>query len=147
MVRYRVRVGGKEYEVEIKEEYGDTYVVEVDGEEFEVIVEAPSAGPAVPRVVPAAGTPKETVKAGRGRGILSRLRGPRGKVVKASVPGKVVKIMVKEGDEVKEGDTVAILESMKMRMEIKSEYSGKVKEVLVSEGEFVEQGQPLIVVD
>lgn len=146
MVRYRVRVGGKEYEVEIKEEYGDTYIVEVDGEELEVIVEAPSAGPAVPRIV-TAGAPREAPKAGRGRGILSRLRGPRGKVVKASVPGKVVKIMVKEGDEVKEGDTVAILESMKMRMEIKSEYSGKVKEVLVSEGEFVEQDQPIIVID
>lgn len=146
MVRYRVRVGGKEYEVEIKEEYGDTYVVEVDGEEFEVIVEAPPAGPMVPRVVSAAAA-HEAPKAGRGRGILSRLRGLRGKVVKASVPGKVVKIMVKEGDEVKEGDTVAILESMKMRMEIKSEYSGKVKEVLVSEGEFVEQGQPIVVID
>ena len=146
MVRYRVRVGGKEYEVEIKEEYGDTYVVEVDGEEFEVIVEAPSAGPMVPRIV-AAGAPREAPKAGKGRGILSRLKALRGKVVKASVPGKVVKIMVKEGDEVKEGDTVAILESMKMRMEIKSEYSGKVKEVLVREGEFVEQDQPIVVID
>lgn len=141
-----MRVGGKEYEVEIKEEYGDTYVVEVDGEEFEVIVEAPAAGPAVPRVI-AAGAPREAPKPGKGRGILSRLKSFRGKVVKASVPGKVVKIMVKEGDEVKEGDTIAILESMKMKMEIKSEYSGKVKEVLVSEGEFVEQDQPIVVID
>lgn len=146
MVRYKVRVGGKEYEVEIKEEYGDTYIVEVDGEELEVIVEAPFAGPTVPRVVTTAAA-HEASKHGRGRGILSRLRGLRGKVVRASVPGKVVKILVKEGDEVKEGDTVAVIESMKMRMEIKSEYSGKVKEILVSEGEFVEQNQPIIVMD
>lgn len=146
MVKYRVRVGGREYEVEIKEEYGDTYVVEVDGEELEVVVEAPVAGPGVPRAAAPAAI-RETARAGRGRGILGRLRGPRGKVVRASVPGKVVKIAVKEGDEVEEGDTVAILESMKMRMEIRSEYGGKVKEVLVSEGEFVEQNQPLIVID
>ena len=56
------------------------------------------------------------------------------------MPGKVVKIMVKEGSEVSTGDTLLILEAMKMENEVKSALDGVVKRIHVSEGDALEQG-------
>ena len=63
--------------------------------------------------------------------------------VKAHITGTVWKIEVKVGDTVSEGQTVVILESMKMEMPVESPVAGKVISVLVKEGESVEEGAPL----
>jgi acetyl-CoA carboxylase biotin carboxyl carrier protein len=60
--------------------------------------------------------------------------------VKAHITGNVWKILVKPGDSVAEGDTLVILESMKMEIPIEAEDDGKVAEVLVKEGEAVTEG-------
>ncbi len=70
-----------------------------------------------------------------------------GEAIRAMLPGVVTKILVKEGDEVKEGDTVMILEAMKMENEVKSPKSGKVKQILVKEGDRVENGDVLVVLE
>lgn len=67
-------------------------------------------------------------------------------VVKAIMPGKIVRIVVKEGDKVKEGQVVAILEAMKMENELSAPVAGQVKQVLVNAGATVEQNQPIVVV-
>jgi acetyl-CoA carboxylase biotin carboxyl carrier protein len=64
--------------------------------------------------------------------------------VKAHITGTVWKIEVKVGDTVSEGQTVVILESMKMEMPVESPVAGKVISVLVKESESVEEGAPLI---
>ena len=64
--------------------------------------------------------------------------------VKAHITGTVWKIEVKVGDTVSEGQTVVILESMKMEMPVESPVTGKVISVLVKESESVEEGAPLI---
>lgn len=51
------------------------------------------------------------------------------------------------GKEVKEGDTLCIIEAMKLMNEIESEYSGKVKEILVNDGDTVEYGTPLLIIE
>lgn len=56
------------------------------------------------------------------------------------MPGKVVKIAVKVGDQVQKGQTLLILEAMKMENEVKSNVDGIVKEIFVSEGQALEQG-------
>jgi acetyl-CoA carboxylase biotin carboxyl carrier protein len=63
--------------------------------------------------------------------------------VKAHITGTVWKIEVKVGDAVSEGQTVVILESMKMEMPVESPVAGKVISVLVKEGDPVEEGAPL----
>jgi acetyl-CoA carboxylase biotin carboxyl carrier protein len=63
--------------------------------------------------------------------------------VKAHITGTVWKIEVKVGDTVSEGQTVVILESMKMEMPVESPVAGKVISVLVKEGESVEEGAPV----
>jgi acetyl-CoA carboxylase biotin carboxyl carrier protein len=64
--------------------------------------------------------------------------------VNAHITGTVWKIEVKVGDTVAEGQTVVILESMKMEMPVESPSEGKVVSVLVKEGQPVEEGAPLV---
>ena len=65
--------------------------------------------------------------------------------IEAHITGTVWKIEVAVGDAVAEGDTVAILESMKMEMPVEAEDEGTVKEIVVAEGQAVSEGDTLIV--
>jgi acetyl-CoA carboxylase biotin carboxyl carrier protein len=67
--------------------------------------------------------------------------------VEAHITGTVWKIEVVVGDTVQEGDTVVILESMKMEMPVEAEDGGVVKEILVEEGQSVSEGDPLVVLE
>jgi acetyl-CoA carboxylase biotin carboxyl carrier protein len=68
-------------------------------------------------------------------------------VVEAHITGTVWKIEVEVGDTVEEGDTVVILESMKMEMPVEAEDAGVVAEILCEEGQSVSEGEPLVVLD
>ena len=67
--------------------------------------------------------------------------------VEAHITGTVWKIEVNVGDQVEEGDTVVILESMKMEMPVEAEDAGTVKEILVKEGQAVSEGDVLMVLE
>ena len=67
--------------------------------------------------------------------------------VKAHITGTVWKIEVKVGDDVSEGDTVVILESMKMEMPVEAEDAGMVKEILCEEGQAVNEGDTLVILE
>jgi acetyl-CoA carboxylase biotin carboxyl carrier protein len=67
--------------------------------------------------------------------------------VEAHITGTVWKIECEVGDEVAEGDTVLILESMKMEMPIEAEDAGTVKEIRCQEGQAVNEGDTLVVLD
>ncbi len=65
--------------------------------------------------------------------------------VEAHITGTIWKIEVEVGDSVEEGDTVAVLESMKMEMPVEAEDPGVVKEIRVEEGQSVSEGDTLVV--
>ena len=65
--------------------------------------------------------------------------------VEANITGTVWKIEVSVGDTIQEGDTVVILESMKMEMPIEAEDAGTVAEIRVEEGQSVQEGDVLVV--
>ena len=67
--------------------------------------------------------------------------------IEAHITGTVWKIEVAIGDAIEEGDTVVILESMKMEMPVEAEDDGTVKEILVAEGQSVSEGDPLVVLE
>ena len=69
-----------------------------------------------------------------------------GGTLTAPMPGKVVKLLVKEGDAIEEGQTLLILEAMKMQNEYKSTASGKITKLFAQEGAAVETGAPLLVI-
>ena len=65
-------------------------------------------------------------------------------MIKAPMPGKVIKINVKEEEKVRRNQTLAIVEAMKMENEIKSSIEGYVKKIFVSAGDLVDSEKPLI---
>lgn len=67
--------------------------------------------------------------------------------ISSPMPGKVVKILVNEGDQVKEGTTVIIISAMKMESEYKVKQDRLIKEIKVKEGDTIEANQPLIIVE
>jgi len=92
---------------------------------------------------------------GSGRGIIVRDR-PRPSTtsrevhvtdVEAHITGTVWKIECEVGDEIEEGDTVAILESMKMEMPVETEDAGTVAEIRCEEGQAVNEGDTLVVLE
>ncbi len=84
------------------------------------------------------------------RSLRSRTRtgddhGPR--KITAPMPGKVVRLLIREGDEVEPGRGVAVVEAMKMQNEIKSPKKGTIQKILVSEGAAVNAGDVLAIVE
>lgn len=67
--------------------------------------------------------------------------------IQAHITGTVWKIEVNPGDTVEEGDTVVIIESMKMEMPVEAEDDGVVKQILCTEGQAVDEGDALVVVE
>ena len=68
----------------------------------------------------------------------------KGVKVKSQMPGKILRMLVKPGDEVKKGQAIIVMEAMKMENEIKSTQDGTIKDVKVKEGQAVETGAELL---
>ncbi|MBX2999843.1 MAG: acetyl-CoA carboxylase biotin carboxyl carrier protein subunit [Caldilineaceae bacterium] len=123
---YSLLINGRSYEVLI-EEQRQNYSVTLRGEQYHVRVED-----------------ERTRRLNEGR------RGPElpkgDLVVKAPIPGMVVKVLVREGDEISEDQPLIILEAMKMENEIRALRAGVVRKVDVSSGQRVEQNASLLVI-
>ena len=127
-MKYKVTLNGKTYEVEV--EVGKVVLLD----EYEACAPAPAAAPA------AATTPAAPAAPAPAPVALSA-----GEPVNAPMPGNILRIDVKEGDKVKAGQTLLILEAMKMENEIAAPKDGTVVQIATSKGAVVETGTPLIV--
>ena len=127
-MKYKVTLNNRVYEVEV--EMGQALLID----EYDAV--APAA-PAAPIAVPAAPAAPAAVPAAA---LAS------GEVVKAPMPGNILKINVAPGQKVEEGDVLIVLEAMKMENEIVATKSGTVAQVAVSKGAVVETGAPLVVI-
>ena len=65
-------------------------------------------------------------------------------VIESPMPGNILKVNVKVGDKVEKGETILILEAMKMENDIIAEVSGTVSKILVEESSFVQTGSPMV---
>ncbi|MCD6090988.1 MAG: acetyl-CoA carboxylase biotin carboxyl carrier protein subunit [Bacteroidales bacterium] len=79
------------------------------------------------------------------RGVISDDDG--GNTISSPMPGKIIKVMVQIGDQVKEGTTVIIVEAMKMQSEYKVKTDRVIADILVKEGDAIDGNQPLIIVE
>ena len=127
-MKYKVTLNNRVYEVEV--EMGQAMLID----EYDAV--APAA-PAAPIAVPAEPAAPAAVPAAA---LAS------GEVVKAPMPGNILKINVAPGQKVEEGDVLIVLEAMKMENEIVATKSGTVAQVAVSKGAVVETGAPLVVI-
>lgn len=141
MKEYKYTIDGKEYKVEIGDIEENVANVTVNGEAFKVEMEVePEPEKKVVLGKPAASTDHEEK-------VTSSENVNADKAVKAPLPGVITEIKVGIGDEVKKGDTVIVLEAMKMANNLEAESDGKVTAICVKQGESVMEDTPLIVIE
>ena len=132
MKAYKYTISGKEYAVTVGERKDGVTAVTVNGETYDVmLVPEPVKEKKVVVSAPAA-----KPQSGEKDDLQDALRSP--------LPGTIVDIPAKVGQDVKEGDTLVVLEAMKMNNNLTAERDGKVKAILVSEGEAVKENTPLV---
>ena len=138
MKTYKMKINGEKYDARIKKYKSDQVIVEVNGIDYEIelektdrrkteIVRSEKTKPALEVVK----TSSKPVAASAGS-------------VLAPIPGLVLRILVKEGDSITAGETVLILEAMKMESEITSAITGIISKIHVKEGDSVQEGEILI---
>ena len=130
-MKYKVTLNGKTYEVEV--EKGKAILLD----EYEALAPAPAAAAApaaAPVAAPVAAAPAAPVNLAAGE------------TVAAPMPGNILRIDVNQGDVVKSGQVLVILEAMKMENEIVAPKDGTVAQVVTSKGAVVDTGSPLVII-
>ena len=162
MKEYKYKINGNEYSVAIIDLEGDKAAVEVNGVSYQVDIltegytapaprpaakpaaapqpapvaaPAPAAAPVAPQpIAPAAPAAEPAAPAGKGTAVQSPL------------PGVILDIKVAVGDQVKAGQTVAILEAMKMENNINAECDGVITAIKVSKGDNILEGSDIVII-
>ena len=130
-MKYKITLNGRTYEVEV--EAGKAMLLD----EYEAIA------PAAPAAAPAAAAP---VAAAPAAAPAAPAVTGAGDAVNAPMPGTILKVNVQNGQAVKEGDVLVVLEAMKMENEILAPKNGTITQVLVSKGSTVDTGAPMVVI-
>jgi len=142
------KVDDREYELEASEVEPSVYLLKNNGRVYQVYVSA----------APAEGSCEVTVRnSGFNVTIIDpkRLRGTGSDhahsgstaEIKTAMPGKVVRILARVGQNIEKGTSVIVVEAMKMQNEMKSPIDGEVKEIRVAEGSTVNAGEVLVVIE
>lgn len=144
MKSYRFKIFGHDFETKVIRRDGDEVVINVNGQEYTAKLEpkkgAISAKP-TPKVV------RPTAAPGEGTKITAQPSAAKGAgVVRAPMPGLILKVNGKEGDIVKTGDTVIIMEAMKMQNQIQASINGKITKISCQEGDSVLEGEELLMI-
>ncbi|MBE6286082.1 MAG: acetyl-CoA carboxylase biotin carboxyl carrier protein subunit [Bacteroidales bacterium] len=145
MKEYRYTIDGSKYEVAINEVNDTTAKVTVNGAEYTVEWEKPVEEKPVVKVQPVAAKPAAAAAA---TPAAAPAAAPvNGHAIKTPLPGVIIDVKVNVGDAVKKGDTVVVLEAMKMENNINADRDGKVTAVQVAKGDTVADGAVLIVIE
>lgn len=153
MGKYNFRINGHDYQVDVNSVEGGIADVTVNGTDYKVELADAVPAPAQQAARPApqtvstgapAVTPQATAQAAQTATASAPLG--KGEVVTAPLPGVILDIKVKVGDVVKAGQTVAVLEAMKMENEIEATASGTVTAVNAGKGDSVLEGAAIITI-
>ncbi|MBO1362358.1 acetyl-CoA carboxylase biotin carboxyl carrier protein subunit [Prevotella sp. A2931] len=141
MKEFKYTIDGKEYQVTIGDINNNIAEVTVNGQNFQVELEQ-QAEPEKKKVVLGAPTQETSSEE-----VATPQNVNTANAVKAPLPGTIININVAVGDTVKTGDTVCVLEAMKMANNIEAERDGKVTAVLVKQGQSVMEEEALVVIE
>ena len=136
MRKFVINVNGNSYEVEVDEVTEGAAPAAAPKSRPAPAAAAPAAKAAPAKPAPAKEAPAAAASVSAGQ-----------EVVDSPMPGNIWKVLVSEGDTVKAGDTLIILEAMKMENELVSPKDGTVSKILVSEGSSVDTGDQLVIVE
>ena len=160
MKEYKYKINGNEYSVAIIDLEGDKAAVEVNGVSYQVDIltegytapaprpaAKPAAAPApAPAVAPAAPAPAPQPIAPAAPAAEPAAPAGKGTSVQSPLPGVILDIKVAVGDQVKAGQTVAILEAMKMENNINAECDGVITAIKVSKGDNILEGSDIVII-
>lgn len=142
MKNYKFKINGNQYEVEVLDIDDNIARIEVNGTLYEV--EMQREIPKIKTVVTGAPVQARTSRETR----QSQEKASSGKAadIRSPLPGVIIQVLVRPGDDVNAGQTVCTLETMKMENAIKAESAGKVTAVNIAPGQSVLQDEVLIVI-
>jgi len=138
MHHYKIKTNGVEYEVHIRKVEGNIAQMTVNDVDFEVETEGIIVNPT--RMT----HPPEKVIPAEQASILPETS-PSSKEFRSPLPGAIIEVCVKEGDEIKSGQVLLVLESMKMENNIQAERNGLVEKINCAKGDAVLEGDLLLV--
>jgi biotin carboxyl carrier protein len=139
MKTYKFTISGNRYTVNIKSFEDNIAEIEVNGTPYTVEMEQEIKTTKTPKLIrPERPDQKPPAEIQKGAG-LSKITAP--------LPGTIFKIVKKEGDTVKKGDTALIMEAMKMENNVLAEKEGTIKKILIKEGDSVLQGDLLMEIE
>lgn len=143
MKEYKYTIDGNKYEVAINEVNDTTAKVTVNGTDYTIEWEKPVEEKPVVKVQPVAAKPAApaTPAAAPAAAPVS------GNAIKTPLPGVIIDVKVAVGDVVKKGQTVVVLEAMKMENNINADRDGKVVSIQVAKGDTVADGAALVVLE
>lgn len=158
MKEYKYSINGNEYTVAVIDLDGNTAAVEVNGTSYKVdilgeelnITPRPAAKPAAP-VAPApqpqaAAPVAQTAPAEQPVAPAPAQPAGNGKPILSPLPGVILDLKVNVGDQVKAGQTVAVLEAMKMENNINAEHDGVVTAIKVNKGDSILEGAEILLI-
>ncbi|MEM1645333.1 MAG: biotin/lipoyl-containing protein [Ignisphaera sp.] len=149
MSKFTVTIGNKKYDVEVQEKEDNVFLVRVGEREYiihfpqELLQESESADLEVVSRISRA-IEESTTRLQHQPPPITEEAGIK---IISEIPGRLVKLMVKDGDLIHPGQTIAIVESMKMMIEVKSPYKGRIKKILLREGGFIDVGQTIAILE
>jgi biotin carboxyl carrier protein len=145
---YRVKIAGAEHQIDLHRVGATSFSILVSDRSFDLDVVrdgdemiVASRGSAMRVMLIDATRHAQRVRAGR----QGQAAGPI--ELKAMMPGRIVNVLVKEGDEVVQQQGLVVMEAMKMENELKSPKAGKIAKVRVSPGQTVEKGELLVIIE
>ena len=144
MNTYKYTINGTKYEVAVGEIIDNNVTVTVNGEEYKVEMERE---PEPEKKKPVLGKPAEATEKAGGTEVADKASVNKNAAIKAPLPGVITDIKVQVGDEVQVGDTVVVLEAMKMANALEAEKAGKVTAICVKVGETVMEDDALVYIE
>ncbi len=145
MKEYKLKINGNDYNVVINDVQDSVASVEVNGSNFKVEFEKPIIKPTAIKVVKTA-TAAPAVTAAAPKPAAAPAPTAGGTTVSSPLPGVILEVSVKEGDTVKTGQKVLVLEAMKMENIIEATADGVIKSIKVNKGDSVLEGAPLVII-
>ena len=144
MKEYKYTIEGNKYEVAINEVNDTTAKVTVNGAEYTVEWEKPVEEKPVVKVKPAVAKPTAPTTPATAAPAAAPVSG---NAIKTPLPGVIIDVKVNVGDTVAKGQTVVVLEAMKMENNINADRDGKVTAIQVTKGDTVADGAILVVLE
>ncbi len=145
MKEYKLKINGNDYNVVINDVQESVASIEVNGSNYKVEFEKPIVKPTAIKVVKTA-TAAPAVSAAAPKPAAAPAPTAGGTTVSSPLPGVILEVCVKEGDTVKNGQKIMVLEAMKMENVVEATADGVIKSIKVNKGDSVMEGTPLAII-